>query len=197
MDSFAGLGAAREVEVDLLTDAYRISGIVDTRFGRVTDILNQQSGTHVTIRLATITEHADPTAASAAPTALVAVAAILVMSASGLTGGASPDMRIQKRPVKAEFASPPIRIAGTIHVPPGSRPTDGVMNMTDRFLAMTDVTISSTAHPGLGRTAAAVAVSRDRAQLLLIADDAPADDLADVLDEDTAEAWLGAEEDPG
>jgi hypothetical protein len=195
MDSFAGFGAAREVEVDLLTDAYRVSGIVETRFGRIADILNQQAGTHVTIRRATIAEHADPGATVAAPSALVAVTAILLMSAPGLAGSASPDMVIHKRPVSAQFAVPPFRVTGTIHVPPASRPSEGVMHMTDKFLAMTDVTVSSSAYPELARTAAAAALSRDRAQLLLISDDDPEDELADVVDEDTAEAWL--QPDPG
>lgn len=181
MDSFSGFSAAREVEVDLLTDAYRISGVVETRFGRVTDILNQQAGTHVTIRRATIGEHADPSATTAAPSALVAVTAILVMSAPGLTGGSSPDMVIQKRPVEAQFAIPPFRVTGTIHVPPASRPSEGIMHMTDRFLAMTDVTISSSAFPELALTAPAAALSRDRAQLLLIADDDPEDEPAEAV----------------
>lgn len=197
MDSFAGFRATREVEVDLLTDAYRITGIVETRFGRVTDILNQLAGTHVTIRRATIGEHADPGSATEAPSALVAVAAILLMSARGLTGGASPDMVIQKRPVSAIFAIPPFRVTGTIHVPPASRPSEGVIHMTDKFLAITDVTISSSVYPDLAQTAPAVALSRDRAQLLLIGDDDPEDELAEVLGENAAETWLRPDDAPG
>lgn len=183
MDSFGGFAAAREVEVDLLTDAYRISGIIETRFGRIADILNQQAGTHVTILRATIGEHADPGGATtAAPSALVAVTAILLMSAPGLPGTASPDMVIQKRRVEAQFAIPPFRVSGTIHVPPASRPSEGVMHMTDKFLAMTDVTISSSAFPELARTAPAAALSRDRAQLLVIADDDPESELAEAVE---------------
>ena len=197
MDTFAGLGATREVEVELLTDAYRISGIVETRFGRVTDILNQQAGTHVTIRGATIGEHADPGVTTSAPSALVAVAAILLMSAPGLAGEASPDMVIQKRPVRAHFAIPPLRVTGMIHVPPASRPSHGVIHMTDKFLAMTDVTIASSAYPELAKTAPAAALSRDRAQLLLIGDDDPEDEPVEVLDENTPEAWLQPDDAPG
>lgn len=191
MDSFGGLGAVREVEVDLLTDAYRISGVVQTRFGRVTDILNQPTGAHLAIERATISEHADPSATLAAPSAIVDLASILLMSAPGLTGAASSDMRIPKRAVKALLALPPIRIMGTIHVLIGSRPLDGLLNVTDRFLAMTEVTIASGQYPELGRTVDAAAVSRTRAQVVLVADDERPDELlADVLDERTAEAWL-------
>jgi hypothetical protein len=198
MDSFGGLGTANNVAVDLLTDAYRISGNVQTRFGRVTDILNQQSGTHVTITQATISEHADPTSTVSAPSALVAVSSILLMVAPALTGAASSEMRIARRPVRVEFAIPPVRVAGTIHVPPGSRPTDGLLNIPDRFVAVTEATISSAAHPELARTADAVAVCRDLAQVILVADDDQPDELlADVLDERTAAFWLHSEEGTG
>lgn len=198
MDEFGGFSAIKPVDVDLITDAHRITGIVQTRFGRVTDILNQMTAAHLTVERATISEHADPSAALAAPSALIDLISILLMAASGLTGTASSEMRIPKRAVKAQFALPPLRVTGTIHVPMGSRPLDGLLNVTDRFLAMTDVTIASSAYPELGRTADAVAISRARAQILLVADDERPDELlADVLDERTAEAWLRADEPPG
>ena len=197
MDPFGGISDVRGVEVDLITDAYRISGTVRTRFGRVTDILNQLSGAHLAVEHATISEHADPSATMSAPSAVVDVASILVMAAPGLTGAASSDMRIPKRPVKALLALPPVRVMGTIHVPIGSRPLDGLLNVTDRFLAMTDVTIGSGAYPELGRSVDAAAVGRTRAQILLVADDERPDELlADVLDERTAEAWLRADDGP-
>lgn len=194
MNSFTGFGTTNDVEVDVLTDAYRISGTIQTRFSRVTDIVNQQAGTHLTIIRATISEHADPTATVAASSTLVAVSAILVMSAPALTGEAGSEMRIAKRPFRAQLAIPPLRVTGTVHVTPGGRPSDGVLNMTDRFLAMTDATISSGQYPDLDQTAPAVAVARDHAHLLLMSgDERPDELLADVLDERTAEEWLGAD----
>ena len=191
MDSFGGFGTATDVEVDVLTDAYRISGTIQTRFSRVTDIVNQQTGTHLTITRATISEHADPSATVSASSTLVAISAILVMSAPALTGGDGSEMRIAKRPVRTQLAIPPLRVTGTLHVTPGGRPSDGVLNMTDRFLALTDATISSAQFPDLERTASAVAVARDHAQVLLMSDDDRPDELlADVLDERTAEGWL-------
>ena len=94
MDSFGGLAATSEVEVDLITDAYRITGLTRTRFGRVTDIVNQLLGQHLTVEKATISEHADPGAPLAAPSALVDVSSILLLAAPGLTGTASSEMRI-------------------------------------------------------------------------------------------------------
>ncbi|MGH2379991.1 MAG: hypothetical protein ACRDG7_02070 [Candidatus Limnocylindria bacterium] len=198
MDQFGGFGAMQQVDVDLITDAFRVSGRVQTRFGRVTDILNQLTGAHLAVEQATISEHADPSATLAAPSAVIDLASILLLSAPGLTGGTSSEMRIPKRAVKAQFALPPIRVTGTIHVPMGSRPLDGLLNVTDRFLAMTDATITSGQYPELARTVSAVAVSRAKVQVLLVADDERPDELlADVLDERTAAAWLRTDESPG
>ena len=197
MDQFGGFSAPRQVDVDLITDAFRVSGKVQTRFGRVADILNQLTSTHLAVEQATISEHADPTGTLAAPSALVDLASILLLVAPGLTGGASSEMKIPKRAVTAQLALPPLRVTGTIHVPMGSRPIDGLLNVNDRFLAMTDATIASAPYPELGRSVRAVAICRARAQILLVADDERPDELlADVLDERTAEAWLRADEPP-
>ena len=191
MDGFSPFGTIRRVDVDVLTDAYRISGTVETRFGRVTDILNQLPGSHLLVTNATVSEHADPTATVGAPSLLVAASSILVLAAPDLSGEVGGEMRIEKRPVKVQLGIPPLRVTGTMHVPPGSVPSDGLLNMTDRFLTMTDATIASGAYPQLARSVAAVAVCRDRAQVLLVADDERPDEvLADVLDERTAESWL-------
>jgi hypothetical protein len=190
-----GIGALASVSIDLYTTAYRVSGSIETRFGRVTEILNQLSGGHLTVLQAMITEHADAGSTLTTPSALVAVDEILFMVATDLTG-TSNEMRIPKRPVRAQLAIPPFRITGTIHVPMGSRPVDGLLHGVDQFVAMTDATLASAPHPHLDRTASVVALRRGGAQVLLVADDETPDVLlAEVLDERTAEAWLGTEED--
>jgi hypothetical protein len=190
------LGAAAPVSVDVYTRDFRVSGAVHTRFTRVAEILNQLTNAYLSVEHATISEYADPTATRGAPLAWVAVDQILMMIAPELGGEARADMRIPKRPVMAQLALPPLRVTGRIHVPMGGRPIDGLLNVTDRFVAMTDATVESGTHPELGRSADAVAVRRDRAHILLVADDENAEQLlADVLDEQTAEAWLHREED--
>ena len=60
---------------------------------------------------------------------------------------------------------------------------------------MTDATIVSGTHPELKRDAEVIALRRDRAHVLLVADDEnPEQLLADVLDERTAAAWLRGRE---
>jgi hypothetical protein len=192
-----GIGAMSTVEVDVYTTAYRVSGSIETRFSRVTEILNQLSGGHLAVARATISEHADPSATLAAPSALVSVEEILVMVATDLSGSSS-EMRIPKRPVRAQLAIPPFRITGTIHVPMGTRPIDGLLHGSDQYMAVTDATVASGPYPQLERTAPVLAMRRGRAHVLLVADDENPDELlAEVLDERTAEAWLRAEEDGG
>jgi hypothetical protein len=189
------LGAAAAVNVDVYTRDFRISGTVQTRFTRVAEILNQMTHAYLSVDHATISEHADPTATRGAPQAWVAADQILLMVAPGLGGEARADMRIPKRPVMAQLSLPPLRVTGRIHVPMGGRPIDGLLNVTDRFVAMTDVTIESGVHPELGRSVGAIAIRRDRAHILLVADDENSEQLlADVLDQRTAESWLHREE---
>jgi hypothetical protein len=104
-------------------------------------------------------------------------------------------MRIPKRGVKAQLAVPPFRVTGTIHVPQGSRPVDGLLNAADRYVTMTDAVIASAVYPELSRSVAAVAVRRGSAHVILVVDDERPDELlAAVLDEATARNWLTARE---
>jgi hypothetical protein len=196
MSGFDPFGApAREaVAIDVYTAAYRISGRTATRFSRVVDIVNQasSSSSHLVVEEATISEYADPAATVSALQVLVDLdKALLVIAAEAGEAAARPEMRIPKRAVRAQIGIPPFRITGSIHVPQGSRPADGVLNASDRFLPMTEVTIACGAHPELARTAAAVAFQRARAHVILVTDDERPDELlADVLDGATAERWL-------
>lgn len=192
MDAF---GTAQAVTVDVYTAAYRVSGRVQTRFARVAEILNQLTGGYLTVEQATVSEHGDPDGTLAAPSALVSVDEILIMVAPGLVAEPHTEMRIPKRPVLAQLAIPPLRVTGRIHVPMGSRPVEGLLHVPDRFMAMTDATVASSRYPELGRTAAVLALRRDRAHVLLVADDEEPEELmADVLDEQTAKSWLRGEE---
>jgi hypothetical protein len=190
MDPFAP-SPVRSVPVDVYTANYRVSGQMATRFSRVADILNQQTSSHLVIEQATVSEYADPSATLGALQILVTLDDVLFVMAGSTDPGARPDMRIPKRAIRAQLALPPFRLTGMVHVPQGSRPMDGILNASDRFMAMTEVTVVSGAHPELGRTAEAVALQRRLAQLILVTDDERPDELlAEVLDRDTAERWL-------
>lgn len=191
MDPF-GASPVKSIVLDIYTAAYRVSGKMTTRFNRVADIVNQAASTHLIVEEATISEYADPTATVSAMQALVNLdEALLVIAAEAGEAGSRADMRIPKRPIRAQIGIPPFRITGAVHVPQGSRPVDGLLNAGDRFLPMTEVTIACGAYPELGRTATAVAFQRVRAHLILVTDDERPDQLlANVLDAATAERWL-------
>lgn len=187
----------RTAAIDVYTSGYRVSGNMATRFSRVGDIVNQLSSSHVVVEQATVSEYADPTATLGALQVLVSLDEILFLVADETDGAARPEMRIPKRPVRAQLALPPFRLTGAVHVPQGSRPVDGLLNAADRFLPMTEVTVVCGAHPELGRTAEALAIQRRLAHLILVTDDERPDDLlADVLDRDTAERWLQRPDEP-
>lgn len=165
---FEGFAPVQPVAVEIYTSAYRVDGTIHTPFRRVAEILNQLPSGHVTIEDATIAEHAAAGSAARAGTAHVAVDEILVMVAPGLAGEARSEMRIQKQPATAVLSMPPLRLAGTVHVPVGSHPVDGFLNVAERFVPMTDVQLTSAAHPELDREAPILAVRRDRAQVMVV-----------------------------
>jgi hypothetical protein len=186
-----GFASLSDVAVDVYTDTYRISGTVRTPFTRVAEIINQLPAEHLPIERATISEYGEDANALGAPSALVAIDEILLMVAPQLEGVGRSEMRIEKRRVRALLAIPPFRVTGMVHVPIGSRPVDGLLLAHDRFMTMTEATMASAMHPHLDRAAAAVAMRRDRAHVLLVVDDERPDQLlSDVLDQQTAERWL-------
>lgn len=166
---FEGFAPVESVVVEIYTSAYRITGAIHTPFRRVAEILNQLPSGHVTIEEASIAEHAAQTLTRAG-TAHVAVDDILFMVAPEIAGQPRAEMRIQKAPATAVLSMPPLQLAGTVHVPVGSRAIDGFLNVSERFVPMTNVHLTSAAHPGLDREVPILAVRRDRAQVIVFTD---------------------------
>ena len=163
-----GFASVEEVAVEIYTDTYRITGTVHTPFRRVAEILNQLTHAHLHIDDATVVEHAAPDASERMASGLVAVDEVLVLIATGLGGEPRAEMMIRKQQARARLSIPPLRLEGTIHVPVESRVVDGLLNVPDRFLPMTDAVISSAAHPALDRTAEVLALRRDKAHVITI-----------------------------
>lgn len=159
------LSAVRPVQVELFTAGYLISGTIQTRFSRVAEILNQLSSPYLPVEHARVREHGAESDQRAASTS-VAVEEILVMLAPGLADTPSGDLRVPKQAIDAHLAVPPLWLSGQIYVPVGSRPTDGLLNLADRFVPMTNLVLSSAAHPALARECPIAAVRRDRAHVI-------------------------------
>ena len=89
-----------QVELDAYTTDYRVSGTISTRFGRVADILNQVSATHLALVHASISEYDDPANTTSAEHVHVPIEEILFCVAA-TDGGARPDMRVATSPSAA------------------------------------------------------------------------------------------------
>jgi hypothetical protein len=169
-----GYATVEEVEVELFTSAYRVAGTIHTPFRRVAELLNQLPGAHLAIDDATISEHGADGLGERVRRALVTVDEVIVLVAPTLVGESSSEMRILKHPAHAILSIPPLRLQGTIHVPVGSRPEDGLLNVPDRFMPMTDVTLTSPTHPTLDRLVPILALRRDRAHVIVVSEPAEA-----------------------
>ncbi len=174
-----GFATVEEVEVELFTSAYRVTGTIHTPFRRVAELLNQLPGGHLAIEKATIAEHGVDGLGERVSAAQVTVDEVIVLMAPGLVGESSSEMRILKHPAHAILAIPPLRLEGTIHVPVGSRPVDGLLNVPDRFVPMTDVSLTSPSQPTLDRTVPILALRRDRAHVIVVSEPAEAGTEAD------------------
>ena len=194
-DAFAPVELG-QVQVEVYTTNYRVSGMTKTRHSRVADIVNQLPTALLILHDATVTEYAAPKAPMTAPQVLVPAERIVLMVADETQAEARSEMRIPKRPVRTELLAPPFRVVGSVHVPQGSRPIDGLLNAADRFLAMTDVSISSSQFPALDGSFGVIAIQISMAHLIVAADDERPDELlADVLDESTAHGWIHRDQD--
>jgi hypothetical protein len=180
----------RRVGVEVYTGACHVTGLTASRFTRVADILNLLGSSHLILEDATLAELSAPHLAHGARRLHVALDEVLILLVAG-EPAPRPEMRIPKRPVRGEIVLPPFRLSGTVHVGIGSRPVDGLLNAGDRFLPMTDASITSADYPDSGREVSALAFRRDRAHVMAVADDeAPDEPLAEVLDAETAQRWL-------
>ncbi|HEY7738554.1 MAG TPA: hypothetical protein VIC63_05950 [Candidatus Limnocylindria bacterium] len=181
------------VQVEIYTASFRVSGHMTTRFHTVGDILNLAGADHLSIEEATVAEYADPGANRGGPSVLVAVDTILFGISDAASAEAPADEwgGVQKRAVRCQLALPPFWVTGDIHVPPGGSPLDGLLNVADRFLSLTDVAVSSGAFPAFDGNAPVVAVQRHLAQILLVNDvDAPQNPLEEILPEEEVRGWI-------
>ena len=186
---------AHGVEVEVYTADYLVRGQMQTRFRRAAEILNLVAAPHLILDQATVTAYGEGQDAFEADQLAVSFDAILLVVVAGTEAApaSAEGMVIPKRAVPAEIIVPPFFVRGTIYITQGSRPIDSLLNASERFLAVTDASISSASSPSLNREAAVVTVNRRGAHLLVVGDEEDRDELlADVLSEEKARDWLGS-----
>jgi hypothetical protein len=183
-----------QVQVELYTSGFRVSGHMMTRFRRVADILNLGGSTHLIVEQATVAEYADPGAARGGQSVMVAVDSVLFGISAGGNDAPTDDLVVQKRPVSIQVAFPPFWLTGTVHVPHGSQAMD-VLNVADPFLPLTDVAVTSAQYPAMNGDAPILAVQRSLAQVMVVTDQTSVGSaLEDLIPEDEARSWLPPED---
>lgn len=178
------------VQVDLYTAGFHVTGTMKTRFRRVAEILNLTGSSHLVLEDATVTEYAGSQSPRSGPAVMVAVDEILFGMSSGTDDRPAEELVVVKRPVQAQFGVGPFWLNGNVYVPQGSRPMD-VLNVADRFLPLTDVSIACAGHPEFNRQVPLLALQRNLSEILVVADDEDdAQRLAEIMPEAEAQGWM-------
>lgn len=157
----------RAVPVEVTTPGYRVSGTLRTRFGRVSDVLNNLDRSHATIEMATVRELYDPGRGQRVASVLVPIADILFFVADLPAERSGDVIVVPKRPVTARFGMPPFRLSGTIYVPESVESIETAFTMSpDAFIPMVDVTVTCWIRAELNSSHPVMAVSRAGVQVL-------------------------------
>ncbi len=154
------------VELTLYTDALITRGWVRTRQHRVTDILNSAEEPFLILEDVVVDEIGDRGQPIRADFAQINLDSVL-FAVADVAVEALPELRTPKKAAEAIVSVPPFRITGTIHLLPGE-PTirEALMELTGRFLPVTDATYWSDRLGEGRRTALLVAVNHRRTQIL-------------------------------
>ena len=101
MTFMGGAEGARDIDVEVTTSGYRVSGIVQTRFDRIAAILNNLDHTHLVIHNVTIRELDDEASPWNAASATVPLDEILFLAASVPANPSLDAIVVPKRPFAA------------------------------------------------------------------------------------------------
>lgn len=158
-------GEDLQQQLTVYTDAYVIRGTVTTRQRRVTDVLNNADHEFLVLTDVVLDEHGGRGGAERADFAQVNLASVL-FAISDAPVEAFPEMRTPKIPEEALISIPPFKIVGRIHLTPETTLRDALLELTNRFVPVTDATYWSDIVAEARTTAQLVAFNRSRAQIL-------------------------------
>lgn len=162
---FQGLAPESPAEVTLYTDAYVIRGHVQTRFRRLTDILNQAEHGFLVLSGVTLDEFGSHGGAIQSEFAQVNLGAVL-FGVSDEPVEPVPELRTPKVSEQALITVPPFRVVGRIHVLPERDLRTALDELTGTFIPVTDATYWSETVGEPRTNANAVAVNHARAHIL-------------------------------
>jgi hypothetical protein len=139
---------------DFYTDQYRISADVNSGHGRLLEALRDPTRQYLDLRRVRVTPCDGSHAAAEYGDAVLNKAAVewIAVRSEPPRGAGRLYGYVRKTPVRAALVLRTCRIEGTIHVQSGTtdpvafflRGSGGLEKVTDRFLAVTDATITPT-----------------------------------------------------
>ncbi len=163
---FAGISELTRVELTLYTDALITHGTVRTRQHRITDILNLSEEPFLVLEDVLVEElgtRGEPIRASYAQVNLDAVLFAVVNEPIQ----PSPELRTPKTQEQAILSIPPFKVVGTIHLlPSGGDLRQALVELTGRFLPVTDAAYWSETLGEARQQALLLAVNHRRTQIL-------------------------------
>ena len=154
------------VELVLYTDALVTRGLVRTSQHRVTDILNHSDDMFLILEDVTVEELGHRGETTKAEYAQVNIDAVL-FAVSNAEVPMMPELRTPKAPSEAIISVPPFKITGTIHLLPTENDLrQSLVELTSRFLPVTNATYWSDLLGEARQQAVMVAINHRRAQIL-------------------------------
>ena len=161
-----GLMAPQKLRLALFTDAHVIRGIVETRYRRLTDLLNQAEHDFIVVADATMEEFgAKGQPVTRADFAQVNLSSLLFAVTDSIVEP-QPELRLVKAAEDALIVVPPFKIVGRIHVLPDRTLREALAELTGRFVPVTEASYWSDSLREPKTTASFVAFNHARAQVL-------------------------------
>ena len=163
---YSMFGDENRVELVLYTDALVTRGLVRTGQHRITDILNHSDDAFIILEDVTVEELGHRGETTKADYAQVNLDAVL-FAVSNAEVPVMNELRTPKHASEAIISVPPFKIVGTIHLLPTENDLrQALVELTGRFLPVTDATYWSDLLGEARQTVLLVAVNHKRAQIL-------------------------------
>jgi hypothetical protein len=158
-------GAPHSTKLTLYTDAFVISGTLETRQRRLTDLLNQDDVETLVLTDVTFDEFGPAGQTIKAPFAQVNLTSVLFVVTQE-TVEAAPELRTNKQQERAIVSVPPFKVIGNIHVMAERSLREALTELTGHFVPVTDATYWSDTLGEARATASLVAVNHRLAQIM-------------------------------
>lgn len=158
-------GTLHHIQLSLYTDAFAITGTVDTRQRRVSDILNQAEDPFLVLADVTVDEFGTAGQTGKAEFAQINLASVLFAVAHDVVEPV-PELRTPKQAERALISIPPFKVTGRIHVLPERSLREALAELHGTFIPVTQATYWSDTLGEARATAELVAVNHARAQIL-------------------------------